>query len=88
MPDHRELGSSKDVINFLRDNIVEGVNKAKDFHKDVKKTAPKATKAIENVFNDLAKDQKWLKPAKEIFEVIIDEIPENEPVEEPQEVKE
>ena len=28
-PEHRDLSSSKDVIDFLRDNIVEGVNKAK-----------------------------------------------------------
>ena len=82
-PEHRDLRSSKDVIDFLRDNIVEGVNKAKSLGEDVKKSAPEASKAIEKAFNDIMKDQKWLDKAKDILDPILDKKEEKPQVEDP-----
>ena len=68
--DGRHLRSSNDVFNFVKNNLSEGVNKAKQLKKDVEKVAPGPTKALENKIGEVIKDQKWLEPVVKPIEKI------------------
>jgi hypothetical protein len=67
--DGRHLKSSNDVFNFVKNNIGEGVNKAKKLNSKLKEFLPGPTKDVENKIGEVLDDQKWLDPVKKIIKL-------------------